>query len=208
MSRSIAGYQIFNTETEYKSFIDRMIFYRQIEKPTKYSRLFTLPEDQKTTIMHEAFTSKDNLVQIICYCLMPTHIHLLLKQLTENGISIYIRDLLDSYSRNFNSSHKRKGPLWDNRFKNVLIENDEQLLHLTRYIHLNPTSAGLVDNPKNWQFSSYHEYVGSAVNGQICNNSGLVDVPPAQYRKFCLERKSYQRELSKIKSITLENYTG
>lgn len=55
-----------------------------------------------------------------------------------------MRKVLDSYTRYFNIKTKRKGPLWQSKFKSVLVKNDEQLLHLTRYLHLYPISNNLV----------------------------------------------------------------
>jgi putative transposase len=79
---------------------------------------------------------------------MPTHIHLVLRQLKDGGISKFMSNILNSYSRYFNIKHNRKGPLWEGRFRKVLVGSDEQLLHLTRYVHLNPVTACLVDKPK------------------------------------------------------------
>ncbi len=78
---------------------------------------------------------------------MPTHIHLILKQLKEDGISAYMSKILNSYTCYFNRRTKRKGPLWESRFKRVEVTSDEQLLHLTRYIHLNPVTAHIVEEP-------------------------------------------------------------
>ena len=61
-------------------------------------------------------------VEIIAYCIMPTHFHLVVKQLKEDGISFFIQQILNSYSRYFNIKTKRKGPLWEGRFQNVIIE--------------------------------------------------------------------------------------
>lgn len=90
-------------------------------------------------------SDKDHLVDVIAYCIMPTHLHFVLCQLKDNGISIYMKNLLDSYTRYFNTRYKRKGPLWEGRFKSILVQTEEQLLHLTRYIHLNPISGALVN---------------------------------------------------------------
>ena len=90
---------------------------------------------------------------------MPTHFHLILRQNIDNGIFNFIGNLTSSYTRYFNLKHKRKGPLWESKFNNIKIENDEQLLHLTRYIHMNPTSAGIVNNQKESKWSSYNEYI-------------------------------------------------
>ena len=87
------------------------------------------------------------LVSILAYCVMPNHFHLLLKQEVEGGISTYLRRLTVSFVRYYNILHKQKGPLFESFFKAVLIESENQLLHVSRYIHLNPTSAKLVNDP-------------------------------------------------------------
>jgi len=149
---------------------------------------------------------KEKLVQIIAYCLMPTHVHLVLKQLEENGISIFMGNILNSYSRYFNTKHKRKGPLWEGRFKNVLVDNDEQLLHLTRYIHLNPATAYLVDKPEDWTMSSYKEYLLEAnKDNRICEYDDILDINTPSYKTFVEDRVSYQRELVSIKKLLLED---
>ncbi len=118
---------------------------------------------------------------------MPTHIHLILKQIENDGISNFMKKILDSYTRYFNLKTKRKGPLWQSRFKNVMIESDEQMLHLTRYLHLNPTSDGLVKIPEEWKYSSYMEYIGIS-EAKICNANILKNFTPEEYRKFVEER--------------------
>jgi putative transposase len=134
---------------------------------------------------------------------MPTHIHLILKQLAPSGISIFVGNVLNSYTRYFNLKHHRKGPLWESKFQNILVKGDEQLLHLTRYIHLNPVTALLTDKPQNWKFSSYNEYLGQT-NYPICQYKDLIEFDQNKYKKFVLDRISYQRELAIIKKITLD----
>jgi putative transposase len=116
--------------------------------------------------------------------------------------------VLNGYSRYFNTKHKRIGPLWSGRFKSVLITNDEQLLHLTRYIHLNPTSAGLVKKPGDWPHSSYKEYVDYKVKQRICKYKEVIEMSRKEYKKFTEDRKDYQREISVIKNLTIDDYSG
>lgn len=111
----------------------------------------------------------------------------------------------NSYSHYFNNRHKRKGPLWESKFKNIRVETVEQLLHLTRYIHLNATSAGLVDNPEDWRWSSYNEYLVGEEN--ICRFKDIINIDTKDYREFVEDRKDYQKEISRIKALLLENYT-
>lgn len=113
-----------------------VVCYYQREKPEiKFSKFIQLERESQLN-KKEYFSDKEKLVEIVAYCFMPTHVHLILKQLKENGISIVMNHVLNSYTRYFNTKHKRKGPLWEARFKSVLVESDEYLIHLTRYIHL------------------------------------------------------------------------
>ncbi|MBU1113254.1 MAG: hypothetical protein KKH93_05215, partial [Candidatus Omnitrophica bacterium] len=99
----------------------------------------------------------------------------------------------------------RKGPLWESRFSNVLVETDEQLAHLTRYIHLNPTTVYLVNKPQDWSFSSYQEFLGLIEKGQgLCNYFELMHVVPESYQEFVNLQINYQRELADIKRLFLE----
>ena len=138
---------------------------------------------------------------------MPTHIHLLMQQLEDNGISKFMNLLLKSYSKYFNEKYNRKGPLWEGRFKNVLVETNEQFLHLTRYIHLNPVTADLVNAPEEWKYSSYLEYLALIdKNKMICNFNSYLDMEATSYKKFVKDGISYEKVLAKIKnSILLKN---
>ena len=80
-------------------------------------------------------------VDLICFCLMPNHFHLLLRQIEEDGIVKFVRNFQIGYSRYLNEKEKRSGALFEGQFKAVRVENDEQLIHVSRYIHLNPYSS-------------------------------------------------------------------
>ncbi len=208
-SRSIAKYIIFNNDKEYSRFLNTMILYHYSNFIHKYCKFKLLPSKLKNKIVSGLIKDNNSCVEIIAYCLMPTHIHLVLKQIQDNGISIYMSKILNSYARFFNTAHKRSGALWSGRFKNVLIGTDEQLLHLTRYIHLNPTSIGLAENPEDWHYSSYLEYINKISSKEkICKYQKLIDIPSVVYNNFVNDRKDYQKEITKIKSILIENYTG
>ncbi len=181
-----------------------MVSYYKVENPPMRFSIFSDIRN-KEYFCKRHFFPKDNLVEIIAYCFMPTHIHLVLQQMKKDGISIFMGKVLNSYTRYFNLKNKRKGPLWESRFKNVEVGTDEQLLHLTRYIHLNPVTANLVEDPSDWSFSSYKEYLGEKqLEENICNYSRLLDIIPKDYRKFVSSRKEYQRELAGLKELFLD----
>ena len=94
-------------------------------------------------------------VNIIAYCLMPNHYHMLVFQNREESLSKYISVMFNAYVQAFNKQYHRKGPLFTDRFKNIAVEREEYLYQLCRYIHLNPVKANLVKNPEDWEFSDY-----------------------------------------------------
>jgi len=203
-TRSISQFNIFRSDTDYQRVKSAIYFYCREKPEYKFSALLSLNEITKNEILAEMSNAK-KLVDILGYCIMPTHLHIILKQLKENGISKFMNLMLKSYSRYFNLKYNRLGPLCEARFKNVLVETDEQLLHLTRYIHLNPVSQSLVKKPQEWKYSSYLEYLGKSEYGfRICNFESFIDIMPENYEQFVSERIDEQRELEKIKHLTIE----
>lgn len=206
-TRSIADFKIFNNKHDYTR-AQHLIKYYKFNNDLRFSKFIELKTCQQNgfnSALNIMSKDKEELIQIVAYCLMPTHIHLILKQLQENGISKYMNNVLNGYSKYFNTKHKRKGPLWESRFNSILVDSDEQLLHLTRYIHLNPATAKLVDRPGDWIFSSYGEYL-SKTDGvtSICKFDDILEIDSSSYRKFVNDHISYQRELAKIKNLIIE----
>jgi len=202
-TRSIAGYKIFNNNKEFSRMVNCLSYYKVDDHSVKFSRFIEYGENGVSQ-ERKNLPLNNNLVDIVAFCVMPTHIHLVLKQIKDNGISIFMSNILNSYSRYFNIKNNRKGPLWEGRFKKVLVDSDEQLLHLTRYVHLNPVTAFLVNSPKNWAASSYGEYVGEKNENNVCNFKEILEIDPISYSLFVEDRIAYQRELAKIKSLTFD----
>lgn len=98
-----------------------------------------------------------NKLVLIAYVLMPNHFHLLIKQNEKDSMEKFMRSISTRYSMYFNKVYKRIGPLFQGVYKAVNIEDDNYLLHLSRYIHLNPKPL-FSDLTK--AYSSYPEYLG------------------------------------------------
>lgn len=203
-TKSIAGFRIFNDADEFRRIKEISRYYQQKDVAIKFSRFKQLQAELDIPV--KPINSEERIVNIIAYCFMPTHIHLILKQLEDNAISVYMNNVLNSYTRYFNIRHKRKGPLWEGRFKKVLVVNDEQLFHLTRYIHLNPVTSNLIEKAEQWgASSSYQEYLNKNPGpDRITFFEEILDINPAEYREFVEERKDYQQELKKIKDMLFE----
>lgn len=146
------------------------------------------------------------LVEIISYVLMPNHFHLLIRQTSDNGISTFIRRSINSYTRYLNTKRSRVGPLFQGAFKAVRVEDDEQLIHLSRYIHLNPLVSFVVKE------SEFRNYPWSSLPDYLKGQSNLIDVDmvlghfssPKSYEKFIFDQADYAKELEKIKHLKLE----
>ncbi|OQK15463.1 hypothetical protein AU255_14630 [Methyloprofundus sedimenti] len=88
------------------------------------------------------------------WVMMTNHVHLLCTPKAHNAVSLMMQSLGSQYVRYFNFSYKRTGSLWEGRFKSCLVQEDNFLLHLYRYIELNPVRAGMVKQPSDYSWSS------------------------------------------------------
>ena len=127
-------------------------------------------------------------ISIIGYCLMPNHYHLLIRQDASNGISEFMRDVFNSYVQAVNLQQRRKGTLFQGRFRHIQIEKDEHILHLCRYIHLNPVKAGLTKLPEEWLYSNYLDWIGER-KGILTDRSFMKDNfgNSTNYREFVMD---------------------
>ena len=97
--------------------------------------------------------------QCHAYCLMTNHYHLLIKTPNAN-LDAGMQRLNSVYARQYNKIYLRTGHVFNNRYHAVLLEQDEHLIALARYIALNPVRAGIVNNPKNYRWGSYRATIG------------------------------------------------
>ena len=173
-----------------------MIYY-SIEGPKPKFSAFT----PTTTRLN---TNK-KIVDIICYCLMPNHFHFLLRQKRTGGITEFASKLSNSYTKYINVKNKRVGPLLQGDFKAVYIGANEQLIHLSRYIHLNPLIGYVTKDLAAYRWSSYPDYI-NLTNSEICDKKIILDQfkSPEEYKKFVLDQESYGRELEMIKHQLLD----
>jgi putative transposase len=95
------------------------------------------------------------------YCLMDNHYHLLIET-PDGNLSIGMRQLNGVYTQTFNKRHRRTGHLFQGRYKAILIQKDSHLLEVCRYVVLNPVRARVVEEPRQWRWSSYGATAGRA----------------------------------------------
>ena len=99
------------------------------------------------------------ILDVVAYCLMPTHYHLLV-EFKIGDLSHRMQLFSISYTKAINERYGRVGGLFQGAFQAKLVDSDTYLVHLSRYLHLNPVLAGLCAVPEAWEFSSYREYLG------------------------------------------------
>jgi len=100
-------------------------------------------------------------MRVHAYCLMDTHLHLMIESRKSN-LSEFMRRLLTAYTVWFNRRHRTHGHVFAGRFKSLVVERGEYLVSVSRYIHRNPLEAGLVDNAEDYPWSSMRIYEGKA----------------------------------------------
>jgi putative transposase len=196
-NRSLRGINIFSKDSEAKLFLMTARYYLQKSPAVRFSYYRKQKDKYKLDL-------KKKCVRIVAYCVMPNHFHFILTQLEDNGIKDFIRKLTGSYSHYINKRNKQKGTLFESRFNSVRVETEEQLIHLSRYIHLNPVSAYLVEKPEEYKHSSYNIYLEKLKSnmvepGIIMSNFRSKD----KYEEFVLDRKDYQRSLADLKNLVL-----
>jgi len=153
----------------------------------------------------ETAKSEERLVNIIAFCLNPNHFHFILEQLTDRGISEFMRRLSGGYTWYFNNKYERSGSLFQGVFKDVHIDSNEYLLHLSAYVNLNDRAhqlggltAKLVSSKSSWE-----EYTNGGNEG-ICEKEIVLGQfkNTGEYKKFALDsldaiirRKAEPKEL-------------
>ncbi len=189
---------IYTQPRDYNRFLKTIYYYQFLGPKRSFSKF------AKSDLNSFKPDPEKKLVKIICYCLMPNHFHFLVKQLKTNGISIFLSQLSNSYTKYFNTKYKRIGALLQGTFKAVLIESEEQLIHVSRYIHLNPVVSGLTKDLNSYKWSSYPEYVTG--NSLFCSIDEILNFfpSPQKYQKFVEAQIDYGTTLEIIKHQVID----
>ena len=114
-------------------------------------------------------------IEFHAYCLMSNHYHLLIHT-PKSGLAKAMRHINGIYTQCFNKFEKRDGPLFKGRYKAILIDDDEYLLNVSRYIHLNPVEARMVDVPEEYHWSSYRIYIQKCLPSRWLNTDMILSL--------------------------------
>lgn len=180
-------------------------FYRFPQK-LRYSFFKRLQKDIKQEYISK-YKSLNPVVTIYSFSLMPNHFHLLLKQNMDRGIEKFLTNFQNSYAKYYNTKYKRAGSLFQKPFKAKRLDSDQEFLHVSRYIHLNPVTSFFIkyeDLPK-YPWTSYTYYLEKGKDDLIETNMiiNLIGSRP-KYEKFVANQVDYQKKLHIIKHLTFE----
>lgn len=177
---------IFNNNLDYKRFIILLYFCNSVT-PVVLKDIISQGQS-----LGELFNidRKKILVDIVAFCLMPNHFHILIKEKTENGISIFMKKLATAYVMYFNTKYERKGSLFEGPFGARHIDTNEYLNWVFSYIHLNPVKLidsnwkdNGISNPnlakefmQNYKYSSYYDYfIKERIESSILNKNIFLE---------------------------------
>lgn len=131
---------------------------------------------------HQKFNIKDNdviknrYVELINFCLMPNHFHITAHEVKEGGISKYLQRVQIAYTKYLNTKYGKSGHLFQGAFQSVHIKNNEQLLHLSAYIHRNPREIKEWKNKEHqYPWSSYQDYIKENRWGELIKREIISD---------------------------------
>ena len=169
-------------------------FYHVYNRGNRKQAIFTSYSDYERFLIKITDYKKKHPVRILAYCLMPNHFHILIQQLSSNALSKFMSDLCNSQTRYFNVKYESVGSLFQGRFKAKLIDSDEYLVHVSRYIHLNPLDLFPLAERELWErimsykWSSLPAYLSGKSN-EIVAVEPILDYfsskdPVLDYKEF------------------------
>jgi len=211
-NRGVEKRPIFLDESDYFRFINNLAIFNDTK--SVFNSKYRIKEKEI-----EMSDTQKPLVDILAFCLIPNHFHLLLRQKKEGGISKFMNKLGVGYANYFNLKYERVGSLFQGTFKAVLINDESQFIYIPYYIHLNPLDLIISNWRENgiskikvatefldsYKWSSHRDYAGKSNFVGILNKHPLNEffVNPENYRK---EFKNFMEDFdfSDIVDLLLE----
>lgn len=213
-NRGVEKRDVFLNDDDYYRFIHDLFEFNDIEpainlayhlKQQNRSKEVGLPKIEREP--------RKMIVELMAFCLMPNHFHLIIRQKNENGITEFMRKIGTGYTNYFNKKYKRVGALFQGKYKYIRLADESHFIHIPYYIHLNPLDInfsewrkrelkdrkGAIKFLDNYRWSSHLDY------------AGIKNFPSVTQREFLLEffggpEKYKQSILEWLKSLNIENF--
>lgn len=207
-NRGVDKRKIFNDHNDLWRFVIGVLIFNRIEISNGLRSNLNIYRSKAPVNIDYAELSRlsGNLVEIIAVCLNPNHYHLLVKQVSDNGISKFMQKLGTGYTNYFNEKNKRSGSLFQGKFKAVHVENNEQLLYTSAYVGLNNRVHNISEDDKELVFSSWNEYCGKNEKLNICKGKSIILDQFSRFKDYEEFAKSVAESARSIKDEKRNNY--
>lgn len=217
-NRGVEKRSVFLDDRDYLRFIHDLFEFNDTAPAGKFSKGALLASQHSEVEPPNVARTREQIIRIHCFCLMPNHFHLLLEQTRDTGIITFMKKLGTGYAMYFNKKYNRVGPLFQGRFKAVHIKEESHLLHLPLYIHLNPLDLTLpewrgdtsIKSRKAIRFldayrwSSHQDYNGEKNFPSVTNRIFLKELFHPLGYKAHLKSWLRKRDMDGISDVTLE----
>lgn len=206
-NRGVEKRDVFCERVDYIRFIHDLFEFNDTRSALQFDRRYQ-PEDNvgsRTSNIRRG----ERLVEILCFCLMNNHYHMLVRPIVDDGLTIFMRKLGTGYTNAFNAKNERVGPLFQGKYKVKHVDREEYLRHLVCYIHLNPLKFCRVlyknkkiDFDKTWnklnkyRWSSHLDYLGEDNFGSVIEKKFILELfgSSASYSEFVRDWIKYEGE--------------
>lgn len=202
-NRGVNKQIIFHNTGDYFRFLFLILYF---QSPISFQQISRLVEkfvrSPALDVLDEVV--KKRTVELVTFCIMPNHFHLILKESEEDGIVNYMQRVLTAYSKYYNTKYEKSGHVFQGPYRAVHITSDRQFLHTAAYIHRNPREMkGWFNREDKYQWSSYSDYIEENRWGRLL----LPDIILEQFKDRKEYKKFVETSPSKISKQELEYLT-
>lgn len=208
-------YHIYNRGVEKRNtFSEKLDYIRFIHDLFEFNDTGPAPEFSRRYIPNEYVGYRkphmgEKIVEILCFCLMRNHYHLLVRQVKDGGIPLFMHKLGAGYTNAFNAKNERVGPLFQGKYKIKHVDREEYISHLICYIHLNPlkflrkcNQNKKIDLIRSWEalngyrWSSHPDYLGENNFGSVIEKKFILELfgGTRGYKEYAQDWMRYEAE--------------
>ena len=164
-NRGVNKQIIFHNTGDYLRFLFLILYFQSSLKIEHLGRVVKdfsemFGQHSVLTTGYEKEILKKRMVELVAFCIMPNHFHLIVKELEEGGIAAYMQRVLNAYAKYYNTKYEKSGHVFQGPYRAVHVTNDSQLLYLSSYIHRNPREISKWTNREDqYEWSSYQDFI-------------------------------------------------
>ena len=158
-NRGVNKQTIFHDKGDFYRFLFLILYFQSQTNFSKVGRAVQeFVQHPMLDIVDEVIEKRT--VELVAFCIMPNHFHLILKEVEDHGVSLYMQRILNAYGKYYNTKYERSGHVFQGPYRAVHVTNDSQLLYLSSYVHRNPREISRWTNREDqYEWSSYQDFI-------------------------------------------------